>query len=229
MASTRPGLGSCTRCTDAAPKHSSTTASQQPPGGSSPTMQAASRKERTSRRAGCLVAANHDCVWRTAAAAGSSMNCARRDYPPGENLCGRGDVDHPPSDHRRQLSPSLSVQNVPICAPPVGSTDQPTSAQIGGTGAAIMTGAVTERGAKATLSRNEIAEYEHRRMVRDRLAYAFRSAGCEHPLGAGRSREGQLAADRRLQAAVRAARRPLPRSARRRIKRSRRASAALAS
>jgi hypothetical protein len=58
------------------------------------------------------------------------------------------------------------------------------------TGAAIITGAVTERGAKATPPSNEIAEYEHRRMVRDRVAYAFRSAGCEHRLGAGRSREG---------------------------------------
>src|SRR5262245_42393369 len=39
-------------------------------------------------------------------AAAGSINSARQDYPPGDNLFGHSDVDHQPGDHRRQLSPS---------------------------------------------------------------------------------------------------------------------------
>ena len=66
-----------------------------------PCRQAVSRKDCTSRRASCPVAANYNRGWRRRQPAPST--------PPGEtilrtrNLLGHSDVGHQPGDHRRLL------------------------------------------------------------------------------------------------------------------------------
>ncbi len=95
-----------------------------------PCRQAVSRKDCTSRRASCPVAANYNRGWRRRQLAPST--------PPGETILRTQIYSATAMLVTSQAtivdcsSPKLSVQNLPICTPPIGGSEWPTSTQIEG-------------------------------------------------------------------------------------------------
>jgi hypothetical protein len=89
-----------------------------------PGWQAVSKKDRASRRGGCPVTANQNCGWRTRRQLNPST-------PPGEIIL-RAEIYSYSATAILITSQAiiadssrlhLSVQNVPICAPPLGSAE----------------------------------------------------------------------------------------------------------